>query len=124
MTVASELTGQRFGKLVVVKRVANDKWGLTQWSCKCDCGKTCGVAGHVLNQGRTISCGCFREEESRKHNHRKAPYRDLPRGVYYISQRGAYRASITIDNKTKHLGYYDTPEEAHKEYLRKVNEVD
>ena len=127
MTVAAKLIGQRFSKLVVVARSANDRWGLTQWYCKCDCGKTCVVSGACLKQltkkGKIVSCGCFREKQSRKHNHRKAPQRDLPRGVYYILERDGYRASISIAEKTKHLGYYATAEEASKAYLKKVAEI-
>ena len=32
-----DLTGQRFGRLIVIKRV-NDKRQGTFWLCKCDCG--------------------------------------------------------------------------------------
>ena len=34
-----DLTGQRFGRLIVIKRdgVTNSKH--TRWLCKCDCGK-------------------------------------------------------------------------------------
>lgn len=57
-----DITGQRFGKLVVIKRVANDKNRLTRWLCKCDCGNECEVYGNNLRRGHTTSCGCFREE--------------------------------------------------------------
>lgn len=33
-----DLTGQRFGRLVVVKRAGGDKRNRATWVCKCDCG--------------------------------------------------------------------------------------
>lgn len=63
-----DLTGQRFGRLTVVKRdgtyVSPD--GLTttpKWRCKCDCGNETVVIGRNLKDGRTRSCGCLRKEK-------------------------------------------------------------
>ena len=32
-----DLTGQKFGRLTVVKRVHNSKWNEVQWLCNCIC---------------------------------------------------------------------------------------
>lgn len=57
-----DLTGQRFGKLTVIKREHNDKRGETRWLCKCDCGKeTIVLSSHIRNY-RIRSCGCLRLE--------------------------------------------------------------
>lgn len=60
-----DLTGKRFGKLVVLKRVDDyvykTKRGLTtspSWLCKCDCGNVCIVQGGNLRNGATTHCGC------------------------------------------------------------------
>lgn len=39
---------------------------------------------------------------------------EFPIGVGYYKNYGNYVARVSVDNKTKHLGYFDTPEEAHK----------
>ena len=58
-----DLTGQRFGRLVVVKRVPNDdKFNMVRWECLCDCGNTCVTYGNSLRNGNTTSCGCARRE--------------------------------------------------------------
>lgn len=56
-----ELTGQRFGRLVVVER-RGKICGLTAWLCRCDCGKQTVVAVSDLTKGHTKSCGCLRNE--------------------------------------------------------------
>ena len=61
--IAKELTGQRFGRLVALKRetrpIGNSGQKHSFWLCHCDCGKNVWVRTvHILN-GRTKSCGCF-----------------------------------------------------------------
>lgn len=48
---AKDLTGKRFGKLVVVSRFPeNAKNGKSRWLCKCDCGKESIVVGTQLTR--------------------------------------------------------------------------
>ena len=71
-----DLTGQRFGRLIVKERVNNDKGGNTCWLCECDCGKGKKIQGVSLKFGLTQSCGCLQKERVRdanlKHGHAKA----------------------------------------------------
>lgn len=58
-----DLTGKRFGKLVVIKPDgyiigANGK-RRRLWLCQCDCGNQCHVQHQYLNYGDTNSCGCI-----------------------------------------------------------------
>lgn len=65
-----DLTGQRFGKLVVQKRSSvNTKDGRPQWICQCDCGHTTIVSGHNLREGITKSCGCGHKRINLKHGY-------------------------------------------------------
>ena len=57
-----DLTGQRFGRLKVIRRVKNDKHYKAQFLCKCDCGNKIIAESHNLRSGNTSSCGCFRKE--------------------------------------------------------------
>lgn len=45
-----DLTGQRFGMLIVISR-ADNRGGHTAWNCKCDCGNDVVVVGHNLIRG-------------------------------------------------------------------------
>lgn len=62
-----DLTGQRFGRLVVIERAENNKRGKAMWDCKCDCGKQVTVLGCHLRSGHTQSCGCFSRETSSRY---------------------------------------------------------
>lgn len=56
-----DLTGQRFGRLVVVSRDKNDRFGRSRWCCRCDCGEEKVIdIGNLKNFTR--SCGCLRKE--------------------------------------------------------------
>jgi hypothetical protein len=60
-----DLTGQRFGRLVVVGRESTAYGGSVRWACICDCGQTKVVRGDHLRSGATTSCGCLKRELSR-----------------------------------------------------------
>ena len=58
-------TGNRYGRLIVVKKIEPYKKGnktLAQWFCNCDCGNECKVLGTDLRSGHTQSCGCLKKE--------------------------------------------------------------
>lgn len=57
-----DLTGQRFGRLVVLERAGSGKDGGALWSCVCDCGKKTTVTSRNLCRGHTQSCGCLGRE--------------------------------------------------------------
>ena len=61
-----DLTGQRFGRLVVINLLTSKDAKRLKWLCKCDCGNECVVLGHNLVGGHTKSCGCLRKEKARK----------------------------------------------------------
>lgn len=54
-----DLTGKRFGRLLVVGRHGYIKGKYIAWKCLCDCGQTTIVRGSSLRSGNTRSCGCF-----------------------------------------------------------------
>lgn len=62
-----DLTGQKFGRLIVLESAPN-KGRRTQWKCLCDCGNECIVATDSLRSGRTQSCGCLHSEQVANRN--------------------------------------------------------
>lgn len=71
--IRSNLTGKRFGRLLVIglsdKRLRNRP----SWESKCDCGNTVTIVTGDLNTLRIVSCGCYNKEilikRNTKHNH-------------------------------------------------------
>ena len=61
-----DLTGNRYTRLVVVGR-GDNVYGKPWWECNCDCGTTVVVAGRVLREGTTKSCGCYNKEKEKTH---------------------------------------------------------
>ena len=59
-----DLSGQRFGKLTVIKFSHwldhNNGHRDRMWLCKCDCGNECIVNHRYLRVGDTESCGCIK----------------------------------------------------------------
>lgn len=53
-----DLTGKRFGKLIVISFDHSNKYAY--WLCECDCGNEKVIRGSNLTEGLVKSCGCLR----------------------------------------------------------------
>lgn len=61
----NDLSGKRFGRLVVLGRMAqNNANNKVIWLCQCDCGRQTVVIGSRLHTGKTKSCGCLTREKT------------------------------------------------------------
>lgn len=63
-----DITGQKFNRLTVLERSFPNQNYRAMWKCKCDCGKEVIVAGILLRNGRTKSCGCLQKEKASQCN--------------------------------------------------------
>ena len=141
-----DLTGQRFGRLVVIERSTNTKSGHPRWLCACDCGQQTIVDAKSLRRGCTISCGCFRKEANHEKGNAVAAYlaqnelkedtnlslltskiytsnKTGKKGVVFNARTGRYEARITIRKKTKYLGSYKKLDDAIKARERAEEEL-
>lgn len=125
-----DLTGRRFGRLVVVSLLKIVKGQGAIWNCLCDCGNTKQVArGHLLN-GDTRSCGCYHDERSRdwmkqlrptqvKENHPNwigGKYRSKEGYIYCIAKDHPHAVDngYVLEHRLvmeRHLGRYLKPDE-------------
>lgn len=137
MAKKKDLTGGRFGRLVVLEELPERINNRVVWKCKCDCGNTIDVKGIYLTTGQTTSCGCFKKDLEKNHLRNgydamrvdgvakqlfkgKEPRNDSStgyRGVakYYTKGGGKlkYRAWITVKGKQYYKSGFDTPEDAY-----------
>lgn len=56
-----DISGQKFGRLTVIKYVYT-KSRNAYWLCKCECGNEKIVSGANLRKGETKSCGCLHKD--------------------------------------------------------------
>lgn len=67
-----DLTGQRFGRLVVIKRVDDHVTPsgrhIVMFQCHCDCGNITIVPAESLTNGNTRSCGCYSVDSAIQRN--------------------------------------------------------
>lgn len=67
MRKITDLAGQTFGKLTVLRLSDDYTKGKARWLCRCECGQTTVVFACNLVRGHTTSCGC----------HKKANYKTM-----------------------------------------------
>ena len=64
-----DLTGQRFGRLLVIEEFEPNiihKHSIRYWKCKCDCGNEKIIRQDALRQGSTKSCGCLLKDTAKQ----------------------------------------------------------
>lgn len=80
-----DLTGERFGRLTVLKEAERSKSGKRMWKCRCDCGKIITTRQSDLRAGKSKSCGCVSLEKSRrrlyKHGMNNTPILNVYHGM-------------------------------------------
>jgi hypothetical protein len=52
-----DLTGERYGNLVTIRRAGRDKKNNSIWEVQCDCGKSKDICAKNFKNGTTTSCG-------------------------------------------------------------------
>ena len=76
-----DITGQRFGRLVVIDCAGKLNGRQYYWNCQCDCGNTKTIAGTALRSGNTTSCGCKTKEALKKRNEEQTKKTLIPNGT-------------------------------------------
>lgn len=54
-----DLSGKRFGRLIVMNLHSKTDSGTYKWMCLCDCGNEVAVRRNNLSSGDAMSCGCL-----------------------------------------------------------------
>lgn len=72
MPSAMDITGQKFGRLTVIRKTGVTRLGKTTWLCACDCAGPLNVlecVGSNLRSGMTKSCGCLQYGQNQNRSH-------------------------------------------------------
>ena len=104
MSKKIDLTGQRFGLLLVLYECGRAKNGFVLWKCRCDCGNECIVRSDALKNQQTQSCGCLQRDIAREcktihgltTKHRRL-YNSVLRHFMWISDGRSSYQGWTID---------------------------
>lgn len=97
------LEGQRFGKLIALERVGQNRFRQALWKCKCDCGKETVTSAHYLKTKGTTSCGCARKKLTSEELKKRIS--DKKRS-YYSQNRQRLKAKSQqhyVENRDSHL---------------------
>ncbi|NFA43928.1 HNH endonuclease [Clostridium botulinum] len=136
MSKVKDLTDQVFGRLTVIKRIESQGRS-AKWLCQCDCGEVIEVLSPYLINNKTKSCGCLRNEISRKklkhirengqvlkhdifQNTRISLLNSKTRtnntsghiGVCWCRANSKWKSQIQLKGTSIHLGYFDKLEDA------------
>lgn len=92
------LTGKRFGRLLVLGDNEKRKRGNVLWECLCDCGNKKITYGFSLRNGVTKSCGCLAKELTIK----RQTTHGMSHNSVYAVWRGMKVRCENISNKAYH----------------------
>lgn len=67
-STAKDRTGEKTGRLLILRRADARIAGRTAYVCKCDCGAEITARSSDLHQNRTQSCGCLQSERATEAN--------------------------------------------------------
>ena len=61
-----DITGQKFGIWIVIKKVKVPNITRAMFFCKCECGTEEIISGKRLRKGKTKSCGCNKRKKTKE----------------------------------------------------------
>ncbi len=93
MALKSDISGQKFGRLLVV-RFHERRRRVAFFECLCDCGNTTYTTKYLLVHKKSRSCGCLRDELKRTYGtatantlYSRHKYDGKHRGLGFLSRR-------------------------------------
>lgn len=107
MARVRDITGQRFGRLVVISKAENyispSGQQHSRWLCACDCGNTVIVKAMLLKNGHKSSCNCLYRENLMQLSDKKTKHGMSETKLYEVwcSMR-----SRCFNSKNKSYDYY------------------
>ena len=131
MVKPRDITGQRFGRWLVIEETNKKRGKETIWLCKCECGNEISVRKNHLVSGASVSCGCkridaghmvfeYNKENVFKENTNLNQLTSKPqknsksgvRGVYWREQDGLWLAKMIFNGEVVLRSYFKNIQDA------------
>jgi len=129
----TDLTDQRFGRLVAIRQLEERKNGDSMWECRCDCDEIVIVKRNLLITRQTKSCGCLKKEQDKinldeKYEDRRIDGVFVPslmteifknnksgvKGVHWLESNQKWVAELNVGGERMLRTMFDTLHEATK----------
>lgn len=99
-----DLSGKKFGKLLVLDREDVSDGKTYKWNCLCDCGNSIKVKRGALTSKNTQSCGCMRVESLKEFNATQGTHKLSSTRAYGIYMKMISRCFDPTNNDYKDYG--------------------
>lgn len=100
-----DLTGKRFGRWTVLResgiKVEPNGKHLRFWVCRCDCGTVREVYQRRLKNGKSLSCGCYKNEVTAQFSTKHGLYKSRIYKIWHGMKKRCYLPSMPT---YKHYG--------------------
>lgn len=95
ISLVEDLTGKRFGWLIALSYVKNDKFDKAIWKVRCDCGKEKNINASGMKAEIVHSCGCYKRKKL------STGYKDISgswwRRLYKAAIQRGFDFNITLE---------------------------
>lgn len=97
-----DLTGLKFGRLLVIGPKDSIDKKHSRWECLCDCGQRVLVSGYNLGCS-TNSCGCLHSESARNSLLKHGKSTTVEYGLWYAARSRAKEKGLPFDIKPEDI---------------------
>lgn len=129
----SEIVGNRFYRLVVLKRHHREGNSCISYLCKCDCGNMTIVRGDLLRDGKIRSCGCYHIDKITTHGMTKTRlysiWQSMKQRCFDVTHKsykyyGAKGVVVCDRWKNSFIDFRDDMYESYLDHVNKFGEKD
>ena len=101
MSRIKDISGKKYGKLIVIKFHSwykySNRQNSSKWLCQCECGNKCIVTINNLSQKQTKSCGCLHKQIMGKYGIKKTRKETAIKTLYKRYKDGSIVRNYNFD---------------------------
>ena len=102
MSMNKDYSGQRFGRITVVRYLEETEREFVnrRWLCKCDCGTIKQINIANLTSGSIRSCGCLQRERMAKLNFKHGKWKTKLFNVWIAMRNRCYQKTTSCKKRS------------------------